>query len=86
MNPAQELIQQKPYLIWYTKSYDQLEDASIVEAVLNYGDWGDVQEIIKILGIKRVAEIFHQYAFRPRTNYFPQICNYFSLYFEKYAR
>lgn len=86
MNPAQELIKRKPYLIWYTKSYDQLQDESVVEAVLNYGDWDDVQEIIKILGIKRVADIFRTYALRPRTNYLPQIRNYFSLYFDKYAR
>jgi len=85
MNRAQELIKRKPYLIWYTATYDQLDDAPIIEAVLNYGDWEDVQDIIKILGIKRVSEIFHTYAFRARTNYFPQIQNYFSLYFDKYV-
>jgi len=85
MNPAQELVKRK-HLIWYTRGYDTLADASIVEAVLNYGDWDDVQELIKIMGIKRVAEIFNTYAFRPRTNYFPEVRNYFKLYFDRYAR
>ena len=85
MDPAQHLIQRK-HLIWYTKDYDKLNDEAIVEAVLNYGDWDDVQELLKIMGIKRVAEVFQAHAFRPRTNYFPDIRNYFRLYFEKYAR
>ena len=85
MTPAQELIKNQ-HLIWYTKDYDKLNDEAIVEAVLNYGDWNDVQELFKIMGIKRVSEVFMTYAFRPRTNYFPDIRNYFNLYFEKYAR
>jgi hypothetical protein len=31
---------------------------SIAENVLNFGDWDDVQELIRIIGIKKVAEIF----------------------------
>ncbi|MEK7181388.1 MAG: hypothetical protein AAB738_03615 [Patescibacteria group bacterium] len=85
MNPAQELVRRK-HLVWYTRDYDKLGDVSLVEAVLNYGDWEDVQELFKIMGIKRVAKIFNIHAFRDRTNYFPQIRNYFRLYFDKYAR
>jgi len=80
-----EFIKERKYLIWYVGNYDALDDASIVEATLNYGDWNDVQLLIQILGIKRVAEIFKEYAFRPRTNYRPEIRNYFNLYFNKYA-
>ena len=49
MNQAQELIKNKQ-LIWYTNQYDKLDDEAIVEAVLNYGDWDDVQSLIKTLG------------------------------------
>ncbi|PIR87865.1 MAG: hypothetical protein COU10_02280 [Candidatus Harrisonbacteria bacterium CG10_big_fil_rev_8_21_14_0_10_45_28] len=88
MNSAQELVKRK-HLIWYTKDYDKLEDASIVEAVLNYGDWSDVQELIVIMGLGKVAKIFREKS-KPskmgRQNYFPKIRNYFRLYFDRYAR
>lgn len=67
---------------------DKLSEASIVEHVLNYGDWDDVQEMIKILGLKKTAKIFQEKS-RPdkfgRQNYRPEIKNYFQLYFNKYA-
>lgn len=81
-------IKQRPYLIWWTKNYDQLGAEPIVEATLNYGDWDDVQTLIKILGIKKVAKIFRAKS-KPskmgRQNYFPEVVHYFNLYFNKYA-
>lgn len=82
---ASDIIKEKPYLIWYTKNYDGLNDEAVVEAVLNYGDWDDVKKLIHILGIKKVAAIFKEHAMRPRCNYRPEIKNYFLLYFGKYA-
>ncbi|MBI2436450.1 MAG: hypothetical protein HYV41_01750 [Candidatus Magasanikbacteria bacterium] len=83
-----EFIKERPYLIWWVKNYDKLSAESIVEATLNYGDWDDVQILIKILGIKKVARIFREKS-KPskmgRQNYFPEVKNYFSLYFNKYA-
>ena len=80
-----EFIKQKPYLIWYTKNYDGLSQEAIVEAVLNYGDFDDVQKIIQILGVRKVAAIFRKQAAMPRCNYDSKIKNYFSLYFAKHA-
>lgn len=81
-------IKKRPYLVWYTRNYEGLSPESIVEAVLNYGDWEDVQTLIKILGIKEVARIFRKKS-KPskmrRQNYRPEIVNYFNLYFNKYA-
>jgi len=83
-------IKKRRYLIWYVgiENFDKLSDESIVEAVLNYGDWDDVQELIRILGLKKTAEIFRRKSKKSkmgRTNYRPEIINYFSLYFKKYA-
>ena len=67
---------------------DKLNEASIVEHVLNYGDWDDVQEMIKILGMKKTAEIFRQKSIPDkfgRQNYDPLVKNYFQLYFNKHA-
>lgn len=75
-------------MIWWVKNYDKLKAESIVEATLNYGDWDDVQTLIKISGVKRMAKIFREKS-KPskigRQNYRPEIKNYFTLYFNKYA-
>lgn len=88
MKPIQNFMKKRKYLVWYVKDVTKLSDESIVEAVLNYGDWDDVQKMIKIMGIKKVARIFRAKS-KPgkwgRTNYRPEIKNYFKLYFNKYA-
>jgi hypothetical protein len=81
-------IKSRPYLLWYVKDVGKVSKESVVEAVLNYGDWEDVQKLIKILGIKNVARIFRKKSPKSkmgRTNYRPEIVNYFNLYFKKYA-
>lgn len=80
-----EFIKKRPYLIWYTKNFDHLSEESIVEAVLNYGDFDDVKKLFSILGIKKAAGIFKKQAKRKRCNYRPEIKNYFQFYFKKYA-
>ena len=48
-----KFYQKRPHLIWYVKNYDKLNDESIVEHTLNYGDWNDAQKLFSILGIKK---------------------------------
>lgn len=81
-----DFIKKRPYLIWWVKNYERLSDEPIVEATLNYGDWDDVQTLIKILGIQRVAKIFRKQAKQKRCNYYPEVANYFTLYFNKHAQ
>lgn len=82
-----QFIKKRPYLVWYVKNLDKLSEESIVEHVLNYGDWDDVQKMIKILGMKKTAEIFREKS-KPskmgRQNYRPEIVRYFSMYFDKH--
>lgn len=78
-------IKKRPYLIWYTRNYEGLSPESIVEAVLNYGDWDDVQKLIGILGIKKTAIIFQKQIKQKRCNYHKKSKHYFSLYFKKHA-
>ena len=88
MDEIHKFIKQRPYLVWYVKDLDGLDEASIVEHVLNYGDWDDVQEMIKILGMQKVAQIFYRKSLPSkvgRQNYRPEIIRYFNLYFNKYA-
>lgn len=80
-----DFVRKRKYLFWSTKNYDGLSNEAVVEGILNYGGMNDVRELISLLGIKEVAEIFHKQTNRPRINYRPEIVNYFRLYFQKYA-
>lgn len=81
----QNFIKQRPYLIWHTKNWQGLSEAAIVEGVFNYGDWTDVKKLMAILGRKKVARIFREHSRKKRSNYRPEIANYFRLYFNKHA-
>jgi len=82
-----DFIVARKHLIWYVKDHRALSEESIVEATLNYGNWNDVQEMIRILGMKHVAHIFRTQMVtgRQRGNYFRDVAHYFTLYFNKYA-
>lgn len=80
-----KFIKERSHLIWFTENYEELSEEAIVEAVLNYGSLDDFRSLVKILGIKKVAFLFEKGANQKRTNYKPEIKNYFSLYFKKYA-
>lgn len=81
-----EFIKKRPELFWYVKDYDSLSKEAIVAAVLNYGSWNDFMNLVKILGIMDIAEIFRKQTSGFRTNYSKKAKNYFNLYFKKYAR
>ncbi len=83
--PLYDFISQRKHLMWYVRDLRALNEEAIVETILNYGNWKDVQRLISILGIERVAEIFRKQVNRPRKNYRSEVMNYFTLYFNKYA-
>lgn len=78
-----DIIKNKPYLAWYIKNPENLSDQSVLEHVLNYGNWEDVQTFIQIMGKEKTAEIFHQSLQNKRVNYFPEIKSYFIRYFNR---
>ncbi len=84
-----QFIEKRKYLVWWVKDHSKLSPESIVEATLNYGDWNDVQELIEIMGIERVASIFREKS-KPsamgRQNYRPEIKHYFDLYFQRHVK
>lgn len=85
-NELKKFMQERKYLIWYVKNPEDLDIESIIEHTLNYGAWDDVQKLIKILGIKKMAEIFRKQTSGFRMNYDVKTKNYFNLYFKKYAK
>ncbi|KKW37278.1 MAG: hypothetical protein UY86_C0012G0005 [Candidatus Adlerbacteria bacterium GW2011_GWB1_54_7] len=82
-----DFISARKYFIWWVKDLRALDAESVVEATLNQGNWNDVQELIKIIGIERAAQIFRKQMAtgRQRGNYYPETAHYFTLYFDKYA-
>ena len=75
------IIKNKPYLAWYVKDPENLSEESVLEHVLNYGNWDDVQQFIKIAGRNHTANLFNQTLARKRSNYSPAIKSYFDRYF-----
>jgi len=82
----EKFVKKRPYLFWSTQNYQGLSKTVVLENTLNYGDWADVQELFKILGIKKAAQIFTRESAKKRVNYRPEIAHYFKLYFHRYAR
>ena len=82
-----DFIEARKHFVWYVKDHRALNEEAIVEATLNYGNWDDVQEMIRILGIDKVAQIFRKQMVtgRQRGNYRPEVAHYFGLYFDKHA-
>lgn len=83
-----DLIASRGALVWYVKDPRALSEETVVEAILNYGNWDDFDELVRILGIEKVARIFREKS-KPsamgRQNYLPDVANYFTLYFNRYA-
>jgi len=83
-------IQENNHLFWYTPQ-NKKEDIGpefLVETILNYGDIGAVRKLFRIMGIKKVAEIFFNSinsSQRRRSNYNELTINFFTLVFNRYA-
>ena len=83
-----KLIGDNAALFWYIRedAKENLSHEVIVEFILNYGSAEACKRLFEILGTKYVADIFYkQTAPGRRINYFPQVVNFFNLYFQKHA-
>jgi len=80
-------IRENSSLFWYIPQ-EKKEDISqelLVETILNYGSLEQIKNLIRIIGIKEMARIFYSATGREKLNYYPEIYNFFSLFFKKYA-
>jgi hypothetical protein len=80
-------IRENSSLFWYTPEdkKDEISHELLVETILNYGNMDTIKTLIHILGIKEVSGIFFGATGRKKLNYYPEIYNYFSLLFSRYA-
>jgi hypothetical protein len=82
-----QYIEKHQTLFWYTpeNKREAISDSLLVENILNYGTLDDVRQLIKILGVNHVAEVFFAAKDRDKLNYYPEIYHFFSHVFAKYA-
>ncbi len=78
-------IEEYGYFFWWVRESEKenINLNALVESVLNYGDIPCIKELFELVGIKKVAEIFYQDIDRERVNYYPEVVNFFNLYFKK---
>lgn len=84
-NKICQIIKEKPYLIWHVKNYKTLSLKSMVESILNYGDWQDFKKLKQIIGVNKLATIFSEISNAKRVNLRLPTISYFTKYFNKYA-
>ncbi|GHT00604.1 hypothetical protein FACS189421_12820 [Bacteroidia bacterium] len=82
-----DFIQQHQVLFWYSPGdkSETVNDELLVETIINYGTLNDIRDLFQIMGLQNVATIFRQMTGRKRLNIYPELRNYFDLYFNKYA-
>jgi hypothetical protein len=81
-------IQKHKSLFWYTPE-DKKEDVSdelLIETILNHGTLDDFKELERLMGRSVISSIFMNLKGRKIGNYYPEIYNFFYLYFSKYAQ
>ncbi len=81
-------ILQHSDLFWYTPQDKKVDisDAFLVESILNYGSLTDFKDLEKLVGIAHLSKVFMNLDGRKKLNIYPEIYNYFQLYFNKYAQ
>jgi hypothetical protein len=83
-------IRENSSLFWYTPE-DKKEDIGpefLVETILNYGDIKALRKLFKLMGIKKVSEVFFysiNLSERRRGNFHESTVNFFTLFFNQYA-
>ena len=85
MSTLLNLLQKKPYLTWDIRDKTKLSEQSIVEHILNYGDWEDYLTLEKTLGIEKIHALFNTLKQKQRVNLKPKTIHYFEKYYEHYA-
>ena len=83
------LIRKNAHLFWYSKENkkENLPLGVVLEFFINYAGKETIKELFDTVGIKTAAAIFFEQlkTQKDRSNYFPELSNFFTLYFNKHA-
>ena len=64
---------------------EDISESVLIEHILNYGTLNDFNELVSIVGLFHLANLFRNHSGRRKLNYYPEIYNFFKLYFDRYA-
>lgn len=83
-----QLVQDNRPLFWSIgeKNLDKIDDFSVVETILNFGDLSSVKELFEVMGLSEVSQIFYSQLSAKRNNYYPQVSHFFDLYFTRHVQ
>ncbi|MEM0995280.1 MAG: hypothetical protein AAF847_01935 [Bacteroidota bacterium] len=83
------LVDKCGYLFWWVPESAKinLSSESWVEAILSYGTEEQITLLFKVIGLKKVADIFRDQtsADRMRINYRNRTKHFFNLYFDRHV-
>ena len=84
---VKDYIQEHQALFWYSPEdkRETVSDELLVETLINYGTWEDICKLFDVMGINTAATVFREMKGRKSLNIYPELRNYFELYFNKYA-
>ena len=85
MDQLINLFKNKPYLAWDLKNKETLSEESMLEHILNYGNWEDYLLAEKVFGIEKAKTIFNTLKNKRRVNLRDKTIDYYDKYFQKYA-
>jgi len=80
-----EVLKKSPWLTWWVKDKDSISLPFAVESILNYGNWDQAKTLFRTAGIKKVKRVFNAQTRNARCNYYPDVKEYFKLYFKRHA-
>lgn len=83
----QKYIHEHGSLFWYIPTAKKvvISHELLIETIMNYGTMDDIRQMFRIVGIERVAVVFHGLEGRKKLNYQPEIYNFLSLILKSYA-
>jgi hypothetical protein len=83
-----KFIQEYQELFWYTPESEKVNISAdlLVETILNYGDMNAVRKLFATMGLVNAANVFFNAKGRKVLNYYPEIYNFFLLYFNKHVQ
>jgi hypothetical protein len=83
-----KLVKETRPLFWSIgdNHLQDLNESSVVETILNYGNLDHVKHLFQVLGTQKVATIFYAQVSQKRPNYYPQVSNFFDKYFRRHVQ
>ena len=82
-----DFIRKHEALFWYSPEdkTETVSDELLVETIINYGTLDSIHQLFETFGLQNTASIFRNMTGRKALNIYPELRNFFDLYFDKYA-